>query len=76
MKLSNNESIWNERVFDDVTGIARQKLTAAFINGSLADFEPLYSIEYFDIDSLPENEVIEHAHMTRDNFLKSLKRKI
>lgn len=71
--MSKNSIIWNESVFDGVKGIKRQKLTQAFNSGDLADFEPLYSIEYFDLDALSEDEVIAHAHATRDNFLRNLR---
>ena len=64
-----NEQIWNESIFDGVTGSDLDALNRAFENGVLADFEPKPN----DIDAMSEPEVVQHAHRTRDAFLVSIK---
>lgn len=62
------EHLWNERIFDSVTGEKLEKLNAAFEHGELADFEPQPN----DILKMTEDEIIEHAHATRDAFFENI----
>jgi hypothetical protein len=61
------ENLWNESIFDNVEGEELEKLNRAFERGDLADYEPQPN----DLSKMSEEEVIEHAHATRDAFLKS-----
>jgi len=64
-----NCQIWNEALTADLSDDDRQRVLDAVDRGDLARYEP----EPNDVEDMTGEDVIEHAHATRDAFLRAQK---